>query len=95
MIARPSPVPPYLPSVCTWVNLANSSLIFSGRIPMPVSRTCSRSVPALFSSCGWSYETVIVTPPSLVNLSPLDIRLTRICRSRVASERTFDGTSDA
>ena len=93
LMAKPRPVPPYLRVVelSAWLKLWNSLVMPAALRPMPVSRTAN-------SSCGWPLSTVLkrtvnTTSPFSVNLTELDNRFSRICRSRVTSPLMATGTS--
>ena len=82
LIAKPSPVPPYLLAVdaSACANATKSRPSCSGVIPMPVSSTTRRmSFPSRVAR-------TVMTPPS-VNLLAFDSRLSKICRTRVTSDR--------
>ena len=87
LIARPSPVPPYLRVVeaSAWVNSSNSFAICSGVIPMPVSEIAmvTQSRPP---SSGRRLTSIRIMPRS-VNLLALLARLSSAWRSRVGSAR--------
>ncbi|OFA05196.1 hypothetical protein JAB9_08720 [Janthinobacterium sp. HH107] len=91
MMARPSPVPPYLREVVlsAWRNGWKTAAAASGAMPMPVSRTSRRIRPA----AGQLTSTEI--SPRSVNLVALLSRLVRIWRRRTGSPRTCCGTSEA
>ena len=92
LMARPSPVPPYLRVVeaSAWLNFWKSLPIPSAESPMPVSRTAKVSSAVLPVTVA---VTVSTTSPRSVNLMALASRLSRICRSRVTSPLTAGGTS--
>ena len=92
LMARPSPVPPYLRVVLlsAWLNFWNSRLLPCSHRPMPVSRTAKCSISPC-SPC--SGATLSTTSPASVNLTALLSRLSRICRSRVTSPSITGGTS--
>ncbi|MNS90364.1 hypothetical protein D3C72_1244140 [compost metagenome] len=82
-IARPRPLPPYCaavraPSACS--KRRNNRCCCSWLMPGPVSRTskCNPRGPSSQRACS-------VMLPRLVNLTALDSRLSRICRTRIAS----------
>jgi hypothetical protein len=93
LIARPSPVPPYLrvvdESACE--NDWKIRPMPSGVSPMPVSRTAklSSTAPAVTAPA----LTVSTTSPASVNLTAFASRFSRIWRSRVTSPRIAAGTS--
>src|SRR5262249_45006518 len=81
--ARPSPVPPkrWAVEASAWLNSSNSLACCSGVMPMPVSETAnSTKLPPLLT-----VRAASLTSPALVNLQALLRRLSRICRSRMAS----------
>ena len=95
LIARPSPVPPYLRVVplSAWLNFWNSRDRPASLKPMPVSRTvkCSRLPSPVCSSP--SVRTLSTTSPFSVNLTELHSRFSSTCRSRVTSPSMAAGTS--
>ena len=93
LMARPSPVPPYLRVVelSAWLKLWNSLPMPAGVRPMPESRTAN-------SSCGSPEPTVLArtvstTSPLSVNFTAFASRLRSTCRSRVTSPLMAAGTS--
>ncbi len=93
-IASPSPLPPcrrvLVESAC--VNGSKRRSSCSARMPMPVSATwMQRDRPPAPSRS----RKVSTMPPSSVNLIALPTRLTRICRTRIASVRSRRGTPDS
>ena len=94
-IASPRPVPPKrrVVEVSAWVNGSNSCARCSRSMPIPVSRTCTRSraeaSPARFASARTD------TSPESVNLIALASRFVRICRRRCSSPRSVPGTESA
>ena len=91
-MASPRPVPPYLREVdaSAWLNFWKSLPIASAERPMPVSRTAKVSSAALPVAAALKVTT---TSPRSVNFTAFERRLSRICRSRVTSPLTADGTS--
>src|SRR4029079_18027404 len=81
LIARPSPVPPYLLLVLAsaWENASNSRPSCSLVIPMPVSETAKE----MQSAC--ARVTVNLIVPWSVNLAALDSRLNSVWRTLVWS----------
>ena len=97
-IARPRPVPPYLRvvEVSAWLKAWNSCPIFSGAMPMPVSRTEKwSSVLSPWGVCRETCRTRIRISPFSVNLIALPTRLTRICLMRWKSPSTFRGSAES
>jgi len=92
-IARPSPLPPKRrvveESACS--KSANTRAASSGVMPMPVSRTSTRSRGSFPRP---SSDSATVTPPRSVNLIALPIRFSRIWRIRVGSDSIQRGSSD-
>ena len=88
LMAKPSPVPPYLrlvlASAC-W-NASKMIFCFSAGIPTPVSETSNAITDAADFRIGCSVlnplgavETCNRTPPCSVNLKALESRFLRIC----------------
>ena len=84
LIARPSPVPPYLRAIeaSVWLNDWNSRDMPSSVMPMPVSWTDRRTCQP--PSTG-SVAVVSVTLPVSVNFTAFDSRFRTICRIRPGS----------
>ena len=93
LIASPRPVPPYLrvvdESACE--NDWNSLPMASTDRPMPVSRTAN-VISDFALGIGFA-PTERTTSPLSVNLTALERRFSRICRSRVTSPTIASGTS--
>ena len=91
-MASPSPLPPYFRVVelSACVNASNSVAWTSGAIPMPVSRTPTRSSTSPPGAA--AAVTVTVTLPRSVNLTAFERKLRSTCRNRVTSPATIGGT---
>ncbi len=93
LMARPSPVPPYLRvtvvSACEKVSKISPSL--SSGMPMPESSTRKWS-QGVVSPSGTLTETPSITRPLSVNLMALPIRFVSTCRNRTGSPTMVLGT---
>ena len=92
LMARPRPVPPYRRAMdeSAWLNDWKSRPIWFFGMPMPVSRTATRSSTS--SPSTW-LSTETTTSPFSVNFTAFDSRLRRIWRSRPRSPTTAGGRS--
>ena len=87
-IARPSPVPPWRRAIdwSTWKNSSNTLALAESGMPTPVSVTWTATRSPRASADTWTW-------PVSVNLMALPIRLVRIWRTRLTSQRTVGRSS--